>query len=128
MDARAGPPPTELLATKVYHAVTGRSLSDADVSVAGKVVHLAMGAGLGAAYALLARRWPAATSGRGVFYGLGIWAVIEETSLAVLHLKPAPWHVRPGQHALVASAHVDFGVSLDLALRQLLEQRENTAQ
>lgn len=40
-DARAGPPPTELLATKVYHAVTGRSLSDVGVSVAGKVVHLA---------------------------------------------------------------------------------------
>ena len=106
------PPPTEALAGEIYHGATGGSLHGTSKTAAGMAVHLATGAGLGAAYALLTQRWPAVRAGRGSAYGLAVWASVEEAGLALLGLKPAPWRIAPPEHAFAALAHVVFGLTL----------------
>ncbi len=110
------PPPTEKLADEISLAVNGSSLSKRERGPAGSIVHYVMGAGLGAAYAVLAKLYPDVTEGRGLLYGLGIWATVEEMGLALTGLKPPPWEVEPAEHAFAASSHVIFGLSLDAVL------------
>ncbi len=109
------PPPTDALADRIYHGATGGALKEQAKTAAGMVIHFATGAGLGAAYALLTRRWPAVAAGRGSAYGLGVWASVEEAGLALLGLKPSPWRVAPAEHAFAAVSHLVFGVTLSAA-------------
>ena len=106
------PPPTEALAEEIYHGATGSSLHGPSKTAAGMAVHLATGAGLGAAYAVLTQRWPAVKAGRGSAYGLAVWASVEEAGLALLGLKPAPWRIAPPEHAFAALSHLVFGLTL----------------
>ncbi len=110
------PEPTKRLAVEAFRAATGKALSRSEAEWAGALIHYATGAGLGAAYALLAQRSPQIRAGRGAAYGLGVWATIEEMGLALAGLKPPPWSVEPAEHLLAASSHLVFGVSLDAAL------------
>ena len=112
-------PPTDKLANELCELATGHSLPKAELTPAGELVHYVMGAALGAAYALLRRAEPQVGAGRGVAFGLGVWAVVEELGLALLQLKPPPWEVEPAEHLFAASSHVVFGLSLDAALNSL---------
>ena len=113
------PAPTDKLAGEICKALTGAPLAGAEVAPAGELIHYLMGAGLGAAYALLRRADPNVGAGRGVAFGLGVWAIVEELGLAVLQLKSPPWEVEPAEHAFAAASHVVFGLSLDTALNAL---------
>ncbi len=115
------PPPeaTEVLADRIARRVFGRPLGPAATVAAGTAVHLAVGVGLGVAYAGLRRRWPAVTAGRGVAYGLGVWATVEECGLAAIDIKPPPWRVGPAEHAFSGGSHVAFGAVLDATFRAL---------
>lgn len=119
----AMPPPTEELANDIAVAVTGHELAKAETVPAGEIVHHVVGAGLGIAYALLARELPSVTAGRGIVYGLGVWATVEETGLALAGLKPPPWQVEAAEHVLAASSHLVFGMALDAAFRALSVRR-----
>lgn len=113
------PSPTEVLADELAEGLTGDRLSDRDRRMAGEAIHYLTGAGLGAAYALLARFVPRATAGRGAVFGLGAWATVEECGLALMGLKPPPWRVACAEHLFAASSHLVFGLSLDAVLSRL---------
>ncbi len=117
------PPPTNKLADEVCQTLTGHPLARADVTPAGELVHYIMGAALGAAYALIKRAEPQVGLGRGVLFGLGVWAAVEEAGLALLRLKPPPWEVEPAEHVFAAASHIVFGLSLDTALSTLPSDR-----
>ena len=118
-DDDGAPSPTEVLADRMAVGATSHPLSERQRKIAGQAIHLATGAGLGAAYALLAGPLPAVTRGRGAVFGLGVWAGLEETGLAVIHLKPPPTQIPSTEHAFAAIAHLLFGTSLDVANRLL---------
>ena len=118
-DHERADPPTETLADLAFEAATGARLADASRVVAGKAVHYAMGAALGASYALIARRWPSVAAGGGTAYGLAVWVIVEEVGLAMVGLKPPPTEVEPAEHVLAANSHLVFGVALDLCVTRL---------
>jgi putative membrane protein len=109
-------PPTETLAERLCEATTGSPLRASDRKAAGMAVHYAVGAGLGAVYALILRRWPATAADSGIAYGLCVWATVEEIGLSLFRLKPAPWKVELAEHLFAASSHVVFGLALDASL------------
>ncbi len=115
------PPPeaTEVMADRIARVALGRSLSPAATVAAGTAVHLAVGVGLGIAYAVMRRRWPAVAAGGGVVYGLGVWATVEECGLALVDIKSPPWRVGPAEHAFSGGSHVAFGAVLDATMRAL---------
>ena len=115
-------PPTETLAVELYQPLSGQELRGVAKSIAGEVVHLVTGAGLGSAFALLTRKWPDAAAGKGVAYGLGVWLIVEEAGLAILDLKPSPTKVEPAEHVFAASSHVVFGLALDAMLTALAKR------
>lgn len=92
--------------------VAGRRLGPCGAVVAGTAIHLAVGAGLGMAFALMNRDRPFVTAGGGAAYGLAVWASLDETGLAVAGLKPPPWCVPFAEHVLAASSHLIFGTVL----------------
>ena len=117
--ASSTPPPTDKLANALYTFATDRPLPKSEAASAGNLVHYVMGAALGAAYALLKRAQPEVGAARGLAFGFGVWAIVEEIGLALLQLKPPPWEVEPAEHVFAASSHVVFGLSLDTALNTM---------
>ena len=111
--------PTEVLAGKIFYGLTGGELKGPLEAAGGAAVHYATGAGLGAAYAALTRRWPDISAARGAAFGLTVWATVEETGLALLKLKPPPWRVKPAEHAFAAASHLVFGLALDAIVSTL---------
>ncbi|QYE35671.1 MULTISPECIES: DUF1440 domain-containing protein [Sphingosinicellaceae] len=108
------PPPTEIVADRAAQLFTGNAWPSSTRAFAGEAVHYATGAAMGAAYVLGGSRWQ---RGRGVAYGLGCWAVVEELGLTLARIRPAPWRVEPAEHVFAATSHIVFGLALDSFLR-----------
>lgn len=79
------------------------------------VVHLGVGAGLGALLALVDRRPGPA---RGAVFGLGVYALAYGGVAPALRLMPRPTEDRPARQWSVATAHVVFGLVLGLGLQR----------
>lgn len=109
--------PPEQIAEIVSKAATGRKLTSAEAKQGGTLVHSAIGTGLGALYGALSVGSPDIRAGRGTLYGLGVWAGLSETGLALAGLKPPPWRVDTAHHTRDAASHIIFGATLDAALR-----------
>ncbi|MCA1654763.1 MAG: L-dopachrome tautomerase-related protein [Sphingomicrobium sp.] len=114
-DKDGAAPPPEVLVDRIYHVTTGRKLDEGTATLAGHLVHLATGASLGAAYASLAEPLPLVTRGRGTAFGLATWAILDETVMAMLELKPPPSRVPVEEHIRTAASHLVFGATLHAA-------------
>jgi putative membrane protein len=87
-----------------------------------QVIHYGMGAGLGLAYDAAARRWPAASSGRGTLAGLAIYASAHGSLLPALGIQRPPWRLAPSAVAWESTSHLAFGAALE-ATRSALRGR-----
>jgi uncharacterized membrane protein YagU involved in acid resistance len=87
-----------------------------------QVIHYGMGAGLGVAYNAAARRWPAASLGRGTLAGFAIYVGAHGSLLPALGVQRPPWRLSPSAVAWEATSHLVFGVALETA-RSALEGR-----
>jgi len=84
------------------------------LSIAG---HFGVGAGLGAAYAMLPRprRWGARFM-LGAAFGLGVYTISYTGLLPALALMPPPAQDRSGRQLTMLGAHLVFGATLALLL------------
>ena len=83
------------------------------------VVHYSFGAGLGVVYSVAARRFPAATRGRGALAGLALYAGTHGSVLPALGVQRPPWQLAPAAVVWESASHVLFGTSLEAARRAL---------
>lgn len=83
------------------------------------VIHYGFGAGLGLAYSVAARRFPAASRGRGALAGLALYAGTHGSVLPALGVQRPPWRLAPAAVVWESTSHVLFGTSLEAARRAL---------
>jgi putative membrane protein len=87
------------------------------------VIHYGTGAGLGVAYNAAARRWPAASLGRGTLAGLAIYVGAHGSLLPVLGVQRPPWRLAPSAVAWESTSHLVFGAALEAARSALRARR-----
>lgn len=97
--------------------LAGVSLRRKDEYAAARFVHYAVGAGLGAAYGVLAERAPRATRGLGTVFTTTEWAAGEVLMPRLSVTKPRySWAVRA--HAF--TGHLVLGATMELVRRTML--------
>jgi putative membrane protein len=112
-------PATQKAADKVSQAVLGHDIPEQRKPLAGQVVHYALGAGLGVAYAVAAEYRPAVTAGYGTAFAVVTTTLLDETAVPAVGLGDAPWKTSPTTHLYGAASHVVFGTVTE-AVRRLL--------
>jgi putative membrane protein len=93
----------------------GRRLTVPQRLRAQHVIHYGTGAGLGLAYDAAARRWPAASLGRGTLAGLAIYAGTHGSLLPARGIQRPPWRLAPAAVAWESTSHLVFGAALEAA-------------
>ena len=106
--------PPAVLVDRVTVAL-GRRLTVPQRLRAQQVIHYGTGAGVGLAYDAAARRWSAASLGRGTLAGLAIYAVAHGSLLPALGVQRPPWRLAPSAVAWESTSHLVFGAALDTA-------------
>ncbi|WP_380782156.1 DUF1440 domain-containing protein [Sphingomonas sp. R86520] len=113
-------PATQKAADKVSKAVAGHAISDDRKPLAGQVVHYALGAGLGIAYAVAAEYRPAVTAGYGTAFAAVTTSLLDEAAVPAAGLGEAPWNTAPTTHLYSAASHIVFGTVTEGVRRFLL--------
>ena len=94
----------------------GLDLDDSQRAIAAQIVHFGLGVVPGAAYAVLRRRVPFVAAGRGLLYGVTLWAVNDEYLNTALGLA-GPFDAYPLEtHWRGLIGHAVLGVATDTAI------------
>jgi uncharacterized membrane protein YagU involved in acid resistance len=109
--------PTVKTAAAISEALLKKTLTRRQRKPAGRTVHYAFGALVGAIYGALGAELPVVRAGAGTLYGLGVWLGADELALPALHLTPPAKDQPKEVHAQMAAAHLVFGVVLDSVTR-----------
>lgn len=118
-DRPSGKPATERAADTAAEAATGHPVPPSARKPAGRLVHYATGALVGALYGAAAATWPPITAAFGLAYGVLLWLWLD---LAVVPAagwgKPA-WKSDVAALAYGLTAHLVFGAALEGGRRLL---------
>lgn len=109
-------PPSEV-ADRAQHAVTGDELTDEQRQQVSGPLHWAMGLGSGVAYAVVAKRWPAARIGYGTGFGLALFAATHGSTLPAAGVQQPPTKLPKAWWLWEGGSHVVYAVTVDLVLR-----------
>lgn len=109
-------------ADKAMVAITGDTVPEPYRASAGRGVHYATGALLGAIYGVVTEYQPKAASGFGGAYGLATSLVVDEGAVPAAGLSEAPWETPLSSHGLGLASHMVYGVALE-GVRALLGGR-----
>jgi hypothetical protein len=99
--------------------LAGTSLTDDQRKRYGKAIHWALGAGAGAAYALLRDRTPAAAAAGGLLFGTAFFLLMDEGLVYALGLTPGPSEFPWQSHARGLAGHLAFGAATERALTMM---------
>lgn len=113
--ARQGKTSYGTAAEKVAN-LTGESLSDERRKRYGKDIHWMLGAGAGAAYALLRDRVPSAAAAGGLLFGTTFFLLMDEGLVYALGLTPGPSSFPWQTHARGLAGHLAYGAATERAL------------
>jgi len=106
-------PATVKAADTATRATAGEPVPQRYRERAGGAVHYATGAALGAGYALLARRWPAARAGYGTAFGAATAVVLDYVVVPAFGWGPPAWKTPAATHAYGLASHLVFGAALE---------------
>lgn len=115
-------PATVKAADQAVQAVTGDPVPEPYRQPAGRAVHYATGAILGAIYGVVTEYQPKAASGFGGAYGLATSLVVDETAVPAAGLSEPPWQTPLSSHGFGLASHMVYGVALE-GVRALLGGR-----
>jgi putative membrane protein len=110
---------TVQVAEKVSREALGHELTGAEKPVAGAAVHYGYGAAMGALYGGLSELVPVVGTGLGIPYATALWLFGDEIAVSKLGLGKPIEATTPAEHAASFSAHLVYGVTLDVARRVL---------
>lgn len=105
--------------TRTAESTVPTTLDEGERAEAGKLVHYAFGAGMGALYGALAEAWPRTRAGWGVPFGLAVWAAMIPVALPAFGLTRKPEEYRADQHAFGVASHVAWGAATESVRRAL---------
>ncbi len=100
----------------LLEATTGRAFGQRQRSVLTQVMHYGLGVAPGILYALLRRRVPLLGAGRGLVYGVLLWAVNDELANTALRLS-GPFGAYPLEtHWRGLVGHAVLGIATDAGI------------
>ncbi|HEU4586111.1 MAG TPA: DUF1440 domain-containing protein [Gemmatimonadaceae bacterium] len=99
--------------------LVGKRLSEEESKRYGRVLHWALGAGAGAAYALLRDRIPAASAAGGLLFGTAFFLLMDEGVVYALGLTPGPREFPWQSHARGLAGHLAYGATTERVLTLL---------
>jgi hypothetical protein len=102
----------ELAAEKGARLV-GRRLSKEERKLIGTGIHWSLGVGSGAVYGALRNRMQQLSIGSGLAFGLAVFLLLDEATLAALGLTPPPTEFPWQTHARGFAGHLVLGAVLD---------------
>ncbi|MGE3473999.1 MAG: DUF1440 domain-containing protein, partial [Vicinamibacterales bacterium] len=112
----------EHAAQAMAHQTLGRSLSDRELGIGAPVMHYAFGAGVSAAYGVVAEQASWATRGSGAGFGTLVWVAADEIAMPVIGwARPQRYPI--SAHLQSFTSHLVFGVTTEVtrrAVRRLL--------
>lgn len=111
--------PAHQVGALALQRLTGATLTRGQRFAAGEVTHYLFGAFTGGIYGALAAWQPWTTAGSGLLFGTGVFFAADETSMPLLGLIPPPWTETPAAQLEHLAAHLVYGVTTELARRQL---------
>ena len=95
----------------------GRSLTKQQALRIALLLHYGFGATAGAAYGIVAQKFPSARAGYGTAFGIALWAVGDELAMSVSGLSDP--RTKSGlSHGSALFAHLLFGVTVELIRRR----------
>lgn len=97
----------------------GLGLDDAAKSTVSEAVHYSLGVVPAALYAVLRPRFPALAAGRGLVYGLTLWALDDELMTAWLGLAAPPTDYPASTHWRGLVGHAVLGLVTDSGIALL---------
>lgn len=115
-------PATVKAAQKGSRAARGVSLNEAEKQTAGNAIHYLFGAGVGAAYGLLAEYRPGVTRGLGTGLAMASATAFDEAAVPALGLSKSPTDYPAKVHAYSYASHLVYG-GVTEAVRRLLRLR-----
>lgn len=113
--------PTGEVSNSAARRVLGRELTPREREASGPLVHYLFGALAGAAYGVAAEFAPKTTTGRGLGYGVAIWAFGAEVAVPALGLARKPTEIPLQAHAAMLASHAAYGVALETVRRRVRE-------
>lgn len=111
--------PPAILANKIYREATGTSLDRKSKIQAMKVIHYAVGAGIGATYAVIVNPVKIFQIGKGYFAGAFIWAVTHGSLLPRYDLQDKVRKMPKSWWVWEFGSHLIYGVALEQSRRVL---------
>lgn len=96
--------------------MAGRELTDREEWNYGQGIHYILGIGPAVAYSVLRHQYPAITAGRGLAYGLGLFAVMDEVAAPAMGLASGPTRYPWQAHARGLAGHLVVGLAIDAVL------------
>ncbi|MDV6375825.1 DUF1440 domain-containing protein [Deinococcus arenicola] len=111
-------PPAEMIEAAAQ--ATGHEISKGQKLAAQQMVHYTLGAGLGAAYGLLAEYQPAVTRGAGVPAGAVMYVLTHGSAVPATGFQNPPWKLPLSAVLWEAGSHLVFGLGVELGRRALM--------
>ena len=105
--------PTGEVSDSIARRLFDRKLTDHQRDIAAPVVHCAFGALAGALYGALTESVPATSVGKGIPFGLTLWAAGDEVAVPALGLARKPWQQPFEARAAMFASHVVYGFALE---------------
>jgi len=103
-------PPDKIASKLLNRAHVSRSEGQQDAIAS--LLHVAFGAGAGAAFGVVAPRVPVPPVPLGMSYGLAIWGVSYMGWVPGLGIMPPADRDRPGRQAVMFAGHLIYGAAL----------------
>lgn len=124
-------PATVQAADAISRTVMRRNIADRHRDLAGQVMHYAFGAGVGAAYGVVAQRWPQVTTGRGAAFGTVVMLAADDIAVPLAGFSQAPTKTPLSTHVYALAAHLVYGMTAEQVrrtLHRLVSQQRHAAE
>lgn len=105
-----GEPAPEQAADQIARDMTGEPLADKDKPLGSQLVHYGLGTLLGIGYGISAEFAPRVTTGMGMAFGTGTWAVLDEAAVPAAGFGDTPWKAAPATQVHGLASHLVFGL------------------
>ena len=113
------PEPPDVIADKIAGTVAGHALSPGAKAAASETIHWVFGIAAGAAYGILAEFYPAATSRRGINFGMTLMALTHESALPAFGLSAAPGDQTAREKTSEMATHMVYGLVAETVRRNV---------
>jgi len=119
---KSTPSPPVVLADRALEAAGQGGLSEQHKPLAEGVIHWTFGVLICVTYGVVAAKYPQATAGYGLLFGVALYSITHATVLPALDTEPWFFNNRPAFAWAEFTGHLAFGVTAEIARRFMSKQ------